>query len=106
VIPILHRLYYLEKTPRELSNRFNESINRMSISDIRRTWYRVYHGDARNLDKIEYESIDLVATHLPYLNIISYREKDRVEGDMSKTQKSRRVSEVDKRYSEKKYKEF
>ena len=31
---------------------------------------KVYHGDARNLDLIEDESIDLIATHPPYANII------------------------------------
>ncbi len=34
-----------------------------------------YHGDARNLDKINDNSIDLIATHPPYGNIISYSEK-------------------------------
>jgi len=39
-------------------------------------------GDARNLDKIEDESIDLIATHPPYASIIPY-SKNRVEGDLS-----------------------
>ncbi|WP_048151655.1 DNA methyltransferase [Palaeococcus ferrophilus] len=47
---------------------------------------RLYQGDARNLDKIEDESIDLIATHPPYANIIGYTKKARssVEGDLSK----------------------
>jgi len=47
---------------------------------------KLYHGDARNLDKIEDESIDLIATHPPYANIISYTKKARIEaeGDLSK----------------------
>jgi len=47
---------------------------------------RLFHGDARNLDKIEDESIDLIATHPPYANIISYTKKARLEakGDLSK----------------------
>lgn len=35
-----------------------------------------YLGDARNLNKIENEAIDLVATHPPYANIISYSEEN------------------------------
>ncbi len=35
-----------------------------------------YHGDARKLDKIEDDSIDLIATHPPYAGIISYSNKD------------------------------
>ncbi len=44
---------------------------------------RVYHGDARNLDLIKDESIDLIATHPPYANIVSYSKDRRVEGDLS-----------------------
>jgi DNA modification methylase len=44
---------------------------------------KVYHGDARNLNLIEDESIDLIATHPPYANIISYSKKRRREGDLS-----------------------
>ena len=36
---------------------------------------KTYHGDARNLDKIDDESIDLIATHPPYAGIISYSNK-------------------------------
>jgi len=48
---------------------------------------RVYHGDARNLDLIEDESIDLIATHPPYATIIPYSRKKEVEGDLSKVYK-------------------
>ena len=34
-----------------------------------------YVGDARNLEKIANDSIDLIATHPPYLNIIKYSEQ-------------------------------
>ena len=44
---------------------------------------KVYHGDARELDLIEDESIDLIATHPPYANIIPYSKRKRVEGDLS-----------------------
>ena len=43
---------------------------------------KTYVGDARNLDKIEDESIDLIATHPPYASIIPY-SKDKIEGDLS-----------------------
>jgi DNA modification methylase len=43
---------------------------------------RAFVGDARNLDKIDDDSVDLVATHPPYAGIIKYTNK-RVEGDLS-----------------------
>ncbi len=45
---------------------------------------RVYHGDARNLDLIEDESIDLIATHPPYIDIIPY-SRGGGRGDLSRT---------------------
>ncbi|MDO8580139.1 MAG: DNA methyltransferase, partial [Candidatus Omnitrophota bacterium] len=39
-------------------------------------------GDARQLEGVKDFSIDLVATHPPYLNIIRYGEKE-IEGDLS-----------------------
>jgi len=47
---------------------------------------KLYQGDARNLDKIKDEEIDLIATHPPYANIISYTKKSKPEnqGDLSK----------------------
>jgi len=42
----------------------------------------IKQGDARNLNFVEDESIDLVMTHPPYLNIIKYGAKD-VDGDLS-----------------------
>jgi DNA modification methylase len=74
VILTHHRLYYLVKALRE---------KRSAIINAS-AWYRVYHGDARRLDKIPDGSIDLVATHPPYFNIIEYGES-RVEGDLSRT---------------------
>jgi len=43
---------------------------------------KTFVGDARNLDKIEDESIDLIATHPPYANIIPY-SREKVNGDLS-----------------------
>ena len=47
---------------------------------------KVFVGDARNLNLIENESVDLIASHPPYANIISYTKKsrERAEGDLSK----------------------
>ena len=42
---------------------------------------RTYAGDARSLDLIEPESIDLIATHPPYASIIPYSHER--EGDLS-----------------------
>ncbi len=54
-----------------------------SGGDYREPAIKVYHGDARNLDLIEDESIDLIATHPPYASIIPYSKGKRVEGDLS-----------------------
>ena len=42
----------------------------------------IKQGDASSLKSVENDSIDLVATHPPYLNIIKYGAKS-VEGDLS-----------------------
>jgi DNA modification methylase len=65
-----HRLYYLVKA---LESRGREPG---------RAWYKIYHGDARRLDKIRDDTVDLVLTHPPYLNIVRYGE-ERSEGDLS-----------------------
>lgn len=44
-----------------------------------------YVGDARRLDTLKNESIDLIATHPPYAYIIPYSE--RIEGDISALRK-------------------
>jgi SAM-dependent methyltransferase len=43
---------------------------------------RTFVGDARNLNEIHDEAIDLIATHPPYANIIPY-SKEKVIGDLS-----------------------
>ena len=42
----------------------------------------IYKGDARHLDFIHDESIDLICTHPPYANIIQYSEN--IDGDLSR----------------------
>ena len=51
-------------------------------SSIPKTEQKTWVGDARNLDKIENESVHLIATHPPYASIIPY-SKERVKGDLS-----------------------
>ncbi|GBC91938.1 hypothetical protein HRbin15_00398 [bacterium HR15] len=43
----------------------------------------VYHGDARWLNQIADNTIDLVATHPPYARMITYSKHSPVEGDLS-----------------------
>lgn len=47
---------------------------------------KTFLGDARNLDNIKDESVDLIATHPPYASIISYTKNSnhKQEGDLSK----------------------
>ena len=47
---------------------------------------KTYLGDARNLNLIKDESVDLISTHPPYANIISYTKNSnhKEEGDLSK----------------------
>jgi len=44
---------------------------------------KTYCGDARNLDKIHDCTIDFIATHPPYANIITYTEDKKLEDDLS-----------------------
>jgi DNA modification methylase len=88
VILTHHRLYYLVKTLREKKPKslidYAKSSSDAGNTSSSSAWYKVYHGDARSLDKIPDNSIDLIATHPPYFNIIEYGEQ-RVEGDLSRT---------------------
>jgi len=53
-------------------------------SSIQKVSIKTYLGDARNLNLIEDDSIDLIATHPPYANIIAYsNRKNQVLGDLS-----------------------
>jgi len=47
------------------------------------TTQRLYQGDARHLDLIEKETIDLIATHPPYANIVPFSKEKKIEGDLS-----------------------
>lgn len=52
------------------------------LKQLPNTTQKVYTGDCRNLNKINGESVDLIATHPPYANIIKYG-KEALEGDLS-----------------------
>jgi len=56
---------------------------------------KTYIGDARNLNEIPSESIDLIATHPPYSSIISYT-RSKVEGDLSQLPLPRYIDEMRK----------
>jgi len=62
-------------------DRLNFSYNPLD-PNFPKVWIKTYVGDARNLNLIENESIDLIATHPPYVDIIPYT-KQRIEGDLS-----------------------
>mgnify|MGYP000459830154 CR=1 FL=1 len=86
VILALHRLYWLEKALLECRDRGLDNVDGVSLDDIMKASIKIYLGDARSLEKIEDESIDLVATHPPYYNIIRYsRRRESIEGDLSTT---------------------
>ena len=76
-----HRLYHLVNALKE--GRRNLLYYTQEREEGVKAWYRVFHGDARRLE-IPDNSIDLVATHPPYFNIIKYG-KEKAEGDLSKT---------------------
>ena len=54
---------------------------------------QIYIGDARMLDRIESESIDLVATHPPYSGIIPY-SRAQVAGDLSSLNLPEFITEI------------
>lgn len=64
------------------------AYNRLDFTYVSRgeqpaTTQKLFLGDARNLDMIANETIDLIATHPPYANIIPY-SKERGNGDLSR----------------------
>jgi DNA modification methylase len=63
---------------------------------------RTYVGDARNLNLIEDESIDLIATHPPYASIIPY-SKERVPGDLSSVHDIAEFAEEMRKVAEESY---
>ncbi|MDI6848056.1 MAG: DNA methyltransferase [Candidatus Bathyarchaeia archaeon] len=56
--------------------------NRLDFNYTPEPEIHTYVGDARNLDQIEDNSIDLIATHPPYASIVPFSRR-RVEDDLS-----------------------
>ena len=52
--------------------------------DFPKVKIKTYVGDARNLNLIDDDSVDLIATHPPYASIIPYSKKKKIPGDISK----------------------
>lgn len=77
-------------------NRLNFSFTPLN-EDYVTPMIKTYEGDARNLNLIPDNSIDLITTHPPYAGIISYSE---VEGDLSKLKIEGYVEEMGKVASE------
>ena len=67
----------LAQTTTPSSSSSPSSASSRQLGDI-----QLYCGDARNLDAIKDETVDLIATHPPYAGIIKYTG-DRVPGDLS-----------------------
>lgn len=63
---------------------------------------RTYVGDARNLNLIKDESVDLIATHPPYASIIPY-SKQRVPGDLSSVHNVDEFAEEMRKVAEESY---
>lgn len=57
--------------------------DRLNFDYDSRAEIKTYVGDARHLDKIESNSIDLIATHPPYAWIVPFTKSKRVENDIS-----------------------
>ena len=95
VMLTLHRLYWLERYLEKLAStggglsRWLQGTTSagdgetVSVDDMLKARVEVYRGDARNLDKIRANSMDLIATHPPYYNIIEYDRGSRTPGDLS-----------------------
>ncbi len=86
VMLTLHRLYWLERHLESLASSRTDTVDGgAALEDAIKARVEVYHGDARELDAIPDESVDLVAAHPPYHNIIRYGGSG-TPGDLSTAQ--------------------
>ncbi len=87
VMLTLHRLYWLEEGIKQhaVADLVPYRVNDVTLEDIIKASIRIFHGDARKLDLVKDSSIDAVFTHPPYWNIIEYKGRECVEGDLSCT---------------------
>ena len=70
--------------------------DRLNFSGFDETEIKTFRGDARKMDKIKDNSVDLIATHPPYANIISYSRKNEFYGDLSHLPFKRYLEEMRK----------
>ncbi len=88
----MHRIYHLEKYIKENKEIVKKelekySLGKIDLKDILSAKIELFHGDARRMDIIKTNSIDLVLTHPPYFNIIKYGSKTSYEGNLSRYRK-------------------
>jgi DNA modification methylase len=76
-------------------DRLNFSYN-LLFPEYNEPIIKTYWGDARNLDKIEDNSIDLIATHPPYASIISYTKTKKLDDDLSQLSLEKYLREMNK----------
>lgn len=115
VILALHRLYWLEKHLEETAilqeglkgkNQIEgpSPSQNATLEEMLEAKVEIYHGDARNLDKIRDETIDLVATHPPYYNIIRYgKKREKTQGDLSRAKNLQEYLEMLRKIAEEAY---
>ncbi len=70
--------------------------------DYKESEIKTYVADARNLNLIDNESVDLIATHPPYASIIPY-SRQRVEGDLSSVHNITEFAEEMRKVAEESY---
>ncbi|MEM2759721.1 MAG: DNA methyltransferase [Nitrososphaerales archaeon] len=58
------------------------ALDRLNFDYDSRVFIKTYVGDARNLNKVDDDSVDLIATHPPYAGIIPY-SKAEIKADLS-----------------------
>lgn len=75
-----------------------DRLNFNTLAKLSKTEIKTFIGDARNLDKIKNESVDLIVTHPPYVSIVSY-SNNRVEGDLSRIRNVNEFIEEMKRFA-------
>jgi len=59
------------------------TLDRLNFSTSEEVEIKTFVGDARNLNLIHDNTIDLIATHPPYFNIIPYSKRAEIPNDLS-----------------------
>lgn len=59
------------------------TLDRLNFSTPEKVEIKTFVGDARNLNLIHDNTIDLIATHPPYFNIIPYSKRTEIPNDLS-----------------------